>query len=199
LNTENTKPRIIFGLGNPGAEYDSTPHNIGKETVRLWADSMKLTFEKGPGPFWWTPVRRGVRAVIPATFMNVCGIAVNALRNATDLEPEDFLVVCDDVWLPLGRLRLRSSGSDGGHNGLKSVAEALGSQSYPRLRIGVGPPPDGEDWADFVLRKHESGAQFVATETIRDASEALNLIVAKGVRDAQNIINRSPDENIEEN
>jgi len=188
------KPRILFGLGNPGAEYENTPHNMGEAAVRAWAKRAGLKFEKGDGPFLITPVRREVRAVIPTTYMNVCGAAVLRLLAAIGFKPADFLVVTDDVWLPLGRLRLRTGGSDGGHNGLKSVAEALGTENYPRLRLGVGPVPERTDWADFVLRPFSVEQQLIAETQVTDAVDALSLIIARGARQAQNVINRATDE-----
>lgn len=183
------KPRVIFGLGNPGDEYENTPHNVGAAAVRVWAEGAKLTFSAGAGPFVWTPVRRGVRAVIPTTYMNVCGIAVSALMKLLDLNRNELLVVTDDVWLSLGRLRLRTSGSDGGHNGLKSIAEALGSEDYARLRLGVGPVPEGMDWADFVLRKYPHSVQASVDELVTRAAEAISLIIARGLEAAQNSVN----------
>jgi len=188
------KPRILFGLGNPGTEYERTPHNMGEAAVRAWASSVGLKFEKGAGPFLITAVRREVRAVIPTTFMNVCGMAVSKLVAMTDFKSHDFLVVTDDVWLPLGRMRLRTGGSDGGHNGLKSVAEALGTENYPRLRLGVGPVPERMDWADFVLRPFSPDQQPAVAEHIDASVEALNLIIARGHKQAQNVINRWADD-----
>jgi PTH1 family peptidyl-tRNA hydrolase len=188
------KPRILFGLGNPGAEYENTPHNMGEAAVRAWALRVGLTFEKGAGPFLWTPVRREVRAVIPTTYMNVCGMAVSKLVALTGFKSDDFLVVTDDVWLPQGRMRLRTGGSDGGHNGLKSVAEALGTENYPRLRLGVGPVPERMDWADFVLRPFPSELQAAVAEHVDEAVDALNLIIARGHKQAQNVINRAADD-----
>jgi PTH1 family peptidyl-tRNA hydrolase len=196
------KPRLLFGLGNPGSEYANTPHNMGEAAVRAWARSSGLKFERGAGPFLWTPVRREVRAALPTTYMNVCGMAVAKLIALTGLAAGEFLVITDDVWLPQGRLRLRMGGSDGGHNGLKSVAEALGTENYPRLRLGVGPVPDGTDWADFVLRPFAPAIQAAVSEHVAAAVEALNLIIARGLKQAQNVINRAalePDENKDEN
>jgi PTH1 family peptidyl-tRNA hydrolase len=188
------KPRVILGLGNPGAEYENTPHNMGAAAARAWAGRLRLTFEKGSGPFIWTPVRREARAVSPTTYMNVSGMAVSKLIGLMDLKADELLVLSDDVWLPLGRLRLRTGGSDGGHNGLKSVAEALGSENYPRLRLGVGPVPDGADWADYVLRPFPPGLQHEVDEEVASAAEAVNLILARGYAQAQNTINRGADE-----
>jgi PTH1 family peptidyl-tRNA hydrolase len=188
------KPRVILGLGNPGAEYDNTPHNMGAAAARAWAERLGLKFEKGSGPFLWTPVRREARAVIPTTYMNESGMAVVRLLGLMDLKSDDLLVLTDDVWLPLGRLRLRTGGSDGGHNGLKSVAEALGTENYPRLRLGVGPVPGGADWADFVLRPFAPDMQAAANEEVASAADAVNLILARGYTQAQIVINRGADE-----
>jgi len=188
------KPRILLGLGNPGAEYENTPHNMGENAVRAWAARAKLDFEEGDGPFIWTRARRGVRVVIPNTYMNLSGRAVSKLRPLLELVPSELLVVTDDVWLPFGRLRLRTGGADGGHNGLKSVAEALGTQGYPRLRIGVGPVPDHEDWADFVLRPFAPEARESVESILADAVNGINLILARGYSNAQTAINRVPED-----
>jgi len=186
-------PRILFGLGNPGARYADTPHNVGENAVRTWARKARLEFEQGDGPFLWTAVRRNVRAVIPTTYMNLSGQALSKLRVDIDFEPGEVLVVTDDVWLPLGRLRLRTGGSDGGHNGLKSVAEVLGTQQYPRLRLGVGPVPERMDWADFVLRPFSPENAASAQALISDAVAAIDLIVARGYSKAQSEINKGPE------
>ena len=186
-------PRILFGLGNPGARYAGTPHNAGENAVRAWAAKARLEFEQGDGPYLWTAVRRGARAVIPTTYMNLCGQALSRLRVDVDFEPGEVLVVTDDVWLPLGRLRLRTGGSDGGHNGLKSVAETLATQQYARLRLGVGPVPEHEDWADFVLRPFSAAEQETAKSMIADAVSAIELILARGYARAQSEVNKGPE------
>lgn len=192
------KPLILFGLGNPGDEYRNTRHNMGENAVRAWAVRAGLDFESGDGPFLQTPVRRGVRAVIPTTYMNLVGKAVTRLKAQLEFGPKEFLVVADDVWLSLGRLRLRKDGSDGGHNGLKSVAEALDTQGYPRLRMGVGPIPEHADWADFVLDPFDAAESEAVEAAINDTVDALGLILARGYSAAQNTINRTPDEGDDE-
>lgn len=186
-------PRILFGLGNPGSRYADTPHNVGENAVRAWAAKAHLEFERGDGPFVWTPVRRGVRAVIPTTYMNLCGQALSKLRAQVEFTPREVLVVTDDVWLTLGRLRLRTGGSDGGHNGLKSVAEVLGTQEYPRLRLGVGPVPPHEDWADFVLRQFTAAERPISEIMTTDAVASIDLVLARGYSRAQSEINRGPE------
>jgi PTH1 family peptidyl-tRNA hydrolase len=192
-------PRLLFGLGNPGAEYANTPHNVGENAVRAWAAKAGLTFEKGDGPFLWTKERRGVRAVIPTTYMNLSGRAMQKLKAILEFTPAELLILTDDVWLPLGRLRLRTEGSDGGHNGLKSIAEALGTQNYPRLRLGVGPVPERVDSADFVLAPFADSLHETVQAMFQAAVEATNLILARGYRVAQNSVNRTPDEEDEKN
>jgi len=125
--------------------------------------------------------------------MNLCGQALSRLRVDVDFEPGEVLVVTDDVWLPLGRLRLRTGGSDGGHNGLKSVAETLATQQYARLRLGVGPVPEHEDWADFVLRPFSAAEQETAKSMIADAVSAIELILARGYARAQSEVNKGPE------
>lgn len=186
-------PRILFGLGNPGAQYVDTPHNAGEQAVRAWAVKARLEFARGDGPYLWTPVRRGVRAVIPTTYMNLSGQALSKLRTEVEFEPGEVLVVSDDVWLSLGRLRLRTGGSDGGHNGLKSVAESLGTEQYPRLRLGVGPVPEREDWADFVLRPFAVSQRAAAEAMTEAAVSAIDLVVARGYAKAQSDINKGPE------
>ena len=193
------KPRLLFGLGNPGTGYANTPHNVGENAVRAWAETAGLTFADGDGPFLWTRERRGVRAVIPTTYMNLSGRAILKLQAILDFAPSELLVLSDDVWLPLGRLRLRTGGSDGGHNGLKSVAEALGTQNYPRLRLGIGPVPEGVDSADFVLTPFAASLHDTVQAMLQAAVEATGLILARGLRTAQNSINRVPEEDDEKN
>lgn len=145
---------VVFGLGNPGSQYARTRHNLGFRVVD------RLAAEHG-SPRWsetraYRAARVSVRArsvelVKPTTFMNLSGVAVRlwTTRRATALE--DTLVVVDDIALPLGQLRLRKQGSDGGHNGLKSIIREIGSMDFPRLRLGIGPCPAGMDAAEFVL------------------------------------------------
>jgi PTH1 family peptidyl-tRNA hydrolase len=153
------KPRILFGLGNPGSEYENTPHNVGENAVRAWAARARLEFEKGDGQYYWTPVRRGVRAVVPTTYMNLSGQALSKLRAIMDLEP----------------------------------AEVLGTQQYPRLRLGVGPVPERKDWADFVLEPFRSNQSEEVSAMYKEAVNAINLILARGYGKAQTEVNRSPE------
>ena len=133
--------KLIAGLGNPGAKYRGTRHNVGFEVLDLLARRHGLTFEAAPADAVqarWRVPEDVVLLVKPLTFMNVSGEAVDALARYYKVALSDLLIVCDDVNLPLGRLRARGTGTEGGHNGLRSVAAQLGTIDYARLRIGVG-------------------------------------------------------------
>lgn len=148
--------RVLVGLGNPGAEYEATRHNLGFEVVRRVASRLRVRLREGKGPSLHARTRRGgddVLLVCPTNFMNCSGEALARLDPGRTIEPARLLVVCDDLALPPGRMRLRASGSDGGHRGLRSIEEWLGTKDYPRLRIGVGAAPAGRDPADWVLER----------------------------------------------
>ncbi|MHB2020624.1 MAG: aminoacyl-tRNA hydrolase, partial [Candidatus Xenobia bacterium] len=151
--------RLVVGLGNPGSEYAQTRHNAGFMVVdRLAREFRADSFRRearheaeiascmlpGCGKVWLCK---------PQTFMNESGRSVSSLANFYQIPPEEVLVVADDFALPLGKLRLRERGSSGGHNGLESVGEQLGTNNWPRLRIGIGPLPPRWSWPDFVLAR----------------------------------------------
>jgi PTH1 family peptidyl-tRNA hydrolase len=131
--------KLVVGLGNPGDKYRGTRHNVGFEVVDLVAKRHSVVFDDWKSVGLLADWRRADERVLlmkPLSFMNLSGGAIVNVRSF--FKPDDLLVVCDDVNLPLGRLRARASGSEGGHNGLRSVAEMLGTIDYPRLRVGVG-------------------------------------------------------------
>jgi PTH1 family peptidyl-tRNA hydrolase len=139
--------RIVIGIGNPGPEYEGTHHNLGFDVVRLVAARRGLTFRELPDPFGRGPLAEvaqtgagedAARLVLPLTYVNRSGRVFAGIDPEAHQDPARVLVVCDDLALPVGRLRLRPQGSDGGHKGLRSIEEALGSSAYPRLRIGIG-------------------------------------------------------------
>ncbi len=148
--------RMVVGLGNPGVRYRNTRHNLGFRVVDRLAgllDAVPVPTEV-PAEVARVPGEPPVWLVKPLTFMNLSGRAVTLLREQpglAGLTPDGCLVVLDDIYLPFGKLRLRLSGSDGGHNGLASMIDAFGTPGVPRLRIGVGPVPEGADLKEFVL------------------------------------------------
>ncbi len=202
--------KLIAGLGNPGRQYAGTRHNVGFEVLDAFARRHALSFEAAPADAlmakWRTPlVNGGVLLVKPLTFMNRSGIAIGELARYFRIETGDIFVIVDEVALELGRLRARARGSAGGHNGLKSVAEHLGTDEYPRLRIGIGRPreegPPGSDrverrdLADHVLARFEPDEQPVIAEAIARATDAVETFISSGIQDVMNAYNRKDDRN----
>ena len=173
--------KAIVGLGNPGREYAGTRHNIGfdvvDEVARRWNVQLRP----------WKSVAdvvvvgtRGAVLVEPQTFMNLSGDAVSRLSAFHKLTPQDVLVVVDEVQLPVGRLRVRRSGSAGGHNGLKSVIQHLGTE-FPRLRIGIGRGNPKLDLADHVLSRFARDERDSVAEAVNRAADAVELFVENGL------------------
>src|SRR5436853_1833399 len=151
----NTLPptRLVVGIGNPGPEYAGTRHNVGFEVVDAVAARLSLPFrEVADAGFVAEGVRGGVPFVLlkPLTFVNRTGVALRTLSRLMDCPASSILVVLDDMALDVGRLRFRSAGSSGGHNGLQSVLDELGTEGVPRLRVGIGSAPS-EAWREHVL------------------------------------------------
>jgi PTH1 family peptidyl-tRNA hydrolase len=137
---------------------------------------------------------REVTVIKPQTYMNLSGEALEILAGMEPVRPADTLVICDDIALPLGFIRLRKKGSDGGHNGLKSVIDSLGGGSFPRLRLGVGPVPAGVDPADFVLAPLGEDELTVTAKMLREAVKCIETLIDHGVGTAMNRFNRRASE-----
>ena len=184
--------KAIVGLGNPGREYAGTRHNIGfdviEEVARRW--NVRLRPWKSAADVA-VAAGRGAVLVEPQTFMNLSGEAVGRVSAFHKLEPADVLVVVDEVQLPLGRIRLRRSGSAGGHNGLKSVIQHLGT-AFPRLRIGVGRGDPKWDLADHVLSRFGREERDAVAEAVNRAADAVEIFVDEGIEVAMNRFNQSP-------
>lgn len=189
--------KILVGLGNPGKKYEGTRHNVGFDTLRLLAEQWsgeapKSKFEsyvseaaiasEGQAP-------QRVLLVWPQTYMNGSGLAVRQATAFYKTPLEDLLVICDDFHLDVGRLRLRTSGSAGGQNGLKDIARQMGSEGYHRLRIGVGPVPGGRNAADFVLGRFSAKERELADVAIADAAAAVACWATEGASAAMNRFN----------
>lgn len=186
--------RLVVGLGNPGPDYAGTRHNVGAETIRDLADRLNVALAGTDGPA--VLGRTGYRGVdlalaIPTTYMNRSGGAVRFLVEALDLDPSRLLVVVDDLNLSLGALRLRPSGGAGGHNGTQDVIDRLGSQAFPRLRIGIGGSYPRGGQSDYVLSPFDPEERPVADETVETAGEAALCFAAEGAETAMNRFNRS--------
>ena len=184
---------LIVGLGNPGPEYAGTRHNAGFMVLdRLLAGFPAGRFEERhtASSSVWAGKFRG-RALLlqkPLTFMNLSGQAVALLARRSGIQPESILVISDDLDLPVGRLRLRNGGADGGHNGLKSIIAELGSSSFRRLRIGIGRPKPGET-VDYVLSKFEGEEERRFEASLAAAAEAVRTVLTGGMARAMNRFN----------
>jgi PTH1 family peptidyl-tRNA hydrolase len=186
--------RLIVGLGNPGKEYRETRHNVGFMVVDEIAKRHGLTLAMAPSqvPDAFIAKKFGADPFLigkPLTFMNRSGEAVAALAHYYDIVPADLLVVVDEVALPFGRLRARARGSAGGHNGLKSVIERLGTTEFPRLRLGVGRGDTRRDLADHVLSKFEADERSALEELITRAADAAEMFAAEGIEKVMNAYN----------
>ena len=189
--------KVVFGLGNPGEEYEDTRHNVGWWLIDHLADVWHFDAWRKDGNARvasGTVGRHRVRLVKPQTYMNLSGAALRPyLRREAWSAARDLLVVVDEVAIPVGTYRLRAAGSAGGHNGLKSVEGALRSQDYARLRIGVGPPAGRErrgDLADYVLSPFGKAEAAEVRELMPRLAEATETWLADGIEAAMNRFNR---------
>ena len=186
--------KVVVGLGNPGPQYRDTRHNVGfwvvDELARRWnlSDAWRerddAMFVKQPG---------GAILVKPLTFMNLSGFAVSRLRQFFHVEPRDILAVVDEVALPVGRLRARPTGSAGGHNGLKSLIEQLGTNEFPRLRVGVGRGDARRNLADHVLSKFDPDEREIILAATLRAADASEMFIADGIERVMNTFNAAAD------
>ena len=180
--------KLIVGLGNPGPQHEHTRHNVGAMVVRRLAQQHRLAWQDRPHAVvaWWQAPEAWL--LIPRVMMNQSG---EALVEATDMPVAmgDLLLVCDDVNLPLGTLRLRPEGSDGGHHGLASCLQRLETEDVPRLRVGVGIPSLPKELTEFVLSPFEPQERQVVEETFARAAEACELWATRGIEPAMNHTN----------
>lgn len=187
-------PQLVVGLGNPGAKYDQTRHNIGFEAIdrlsRTWQIPLS-EHRKFQGIFGEGVVgRHRVRLLKPTTFMNLSGQSIRAVVDWYKLPPASVLVIYDDMDLPIGKLRLRESGSAGGHNGMKSTISHLGSQNFPRLRIGIGSPQQkGGEVVSHVLGRFSSAESQAMAEVLHLVVDAVELSLKQGIPKAMSLYN----------
>jgi PTH1 family peptidyl-tRNA hydrolase len=185
--------KLVVGLGNSGRKYEHTRHNVGFDVVDEVARRVGAVFRRS----WRFPADlaeatvAGERVLLvkPRTFMNRSGEAVGPLARKKGVTPADVLVVVDDVELDCGRLRLRRGGSAGGHNGLKSVIEIMGSDVFPRVRVGVGRTPEGGDMVQHVLGRFSPADREAVEQAVERAADAVEMVVREGLDKAQNKFN----------
>lgn len=184
----------IVGLGNPGAKYDNTRHNVGFDAIDLLSTRFGIKVSKvkhkalvGEGRI------KDMKVVLvkPQTYMNLSGESVRELVEWFKVPMERLIVIYDDVDLPAGKIRIRPGGSSGTHNGMKSVIYQLQQDSFPRIRIGIDKAPEGWELADFVLSKFNTDDRILINESIKKAADAAEIIVTQGVLAAMNLYNQS--------
>ncbi len=184
--------RLIVGLGNPGAEYAATRHNVGFMVADRVAERARIDVRKGKDEAlsgWgrWRGHEAGVAK--PQTWMNRSGLSVEAMVRRWKLDLADILVVVDDIHLPLGTIRIRPSGGTGGHNGLEDISDWLDSNEYPRLRVGIGGEFDPGGQSDYVLSPFEPSEEEVVRATVDRAADACLAFLVDGVNVAMNRYN----------
>lgn len=184
--------KLVIGLGNPGRRYQRTRHNIGFMTIDVLARKHSIFVRSrrakclvGEGEV------SGERVVLakPMTFMNLSGKAVSALLSCYNASPADMIVLVDDVNLPLGRIRIRMRGSAGGHKGLESIISEIGTEDFPRIRIGIGAPRPGRDMVDYVLSRFTRLEMPTVRTSIDKAVLALETMICEGMERAMNLFN----------
>ena len=185
---------LVVGLGNPGSQYEATRHNVGFRAVDALAKEAGVKI--GRAKFQALTAQAtvgGVRVLLmkPQTYMNLSGVAVKQAADFYKVPPERVLVLFDDIDLDVGRLRIRRNGSAGGHNGIKSIISSLGSQEFPRIKIGVGAKPHPDyDLADWVLSRFTLAEQKLLDPAIEHAAEAVPVIFTQGIERASSQFNR---------
>lgn len=185
--------KLVVGLGNPGPRYSATRHNVGFRAIDALVErhgagvAPKATFESES--YEVRIEQQKVLLLKPQTFMNLSGRSVRAAVNFYKLPLEDLMVVCDDLNLPTAKLRLRGKGSAGGQNGLDHIIQLLGNQNFPRLRIGIGRPPEHWDPKDYVLGKFTRNEEEEASLAIARAADAVELWMKEGLTAAMNQFN----------
>ena len=184
--------KLIIGLGNPGKQYEHTRHNIGFDVINALADKWNAPALQSKFNGAFTTVHRPEGKVIllkPLTYMNLSGECVRPLMDYFDIDVEDIIVIYDDLDMDTGKLRLRQKGSAGGHNGIKSLIQHLGTQEFNRIRIGISRPPAGMAVSDYVLSKFSKEESPVVEKAIEKSCEAVEAFLSKKFLDVMNTFN----------
>jgi PTH1 family peptidyl-tRNA hydrolase len=187
--------RFVVGLGNPGERYRRTRHNAGFMVVDALASRAGVRHGGERAEVWVCPAEVGGEQTLlvkPLAFMNRSGVAVDQLLSGKGGAVQDLVVIVDDVALDLGRLRIRERGSHGGHNGLRSLIEVLGTDEFPRVRVGIRKGEIGEDLAGYVLESFPAEDVLVVQEAVGRAADAVECLIHEGVAAAMNRFNGAP-------
>ena len=183
---------LIAGLGNPTREYEKTRHNVGFDTIDVLADRINTDVpERKFKGLYGKGMLGGEKVILlkPQTFMNLSGESVRAAADFYKIPPDHIIVIYDDISLDVGHLRIRTKGSAGGHNGIKNIIAHLGTQEFPRIKIGVGGKPPRMDLADYVLSRFPAEERKIMETAFRDAAEAAGVLIAEGPDAAMNRFN----------
>jgi PTH1 family peptidyl-tRNA hydrolase len=188
--------KIVVGLGNPGSKYKGTRHNVGFDVIdalverHAFGSRAKSKFNANVNEVMIGTTK--VLLLSPLTYMNLSGQSVRAAIDFFKLDLEDLMVVCDDLNLAIGRIRIRAKGSAGGQNGIKDIINRVGSQEFPRLRLGIGRPPANWDTADYVLGKFDEHDQVLVDDSVKQAVKACESWIENGVLATMNQFNADP-------
>lgn len=184
---------LVVGLGNPGREYENSRHNVGFLTLDELANRKNIPIQRLKFKALTNTATIGPHKVLlmkPTTYMNLSGQSVGEAASFYKIPPQQVLVISDDVDLPVGKIRVRRKGSPGGHNGLKSLIQHLGSEEFPRIKIGVGQKPHPDyDMAEWVLGKFSPSDQKLIDQGVKDAANAVELLLTKGIEAAMEAYN----------
>lgn len=183
---------LIGGLGNPTKEYDKTRHNVGFSVIDVLSDKYRIDVsEKKHKALCGRGIIEGQKVILvkPQTFMNLSGESIREVVDYYKIEAEDIIIIYDDISLEPGQLRIRLKGSAGGHNGIKNIISHLGSQEFPRIKVGVGEKPPRMDLADYVLSRFSKEEQPLMEDAFKEAAEAAVMMMTDGAEKAMNHFN----------
>ena len=183
---------IIAGLGNPTREYEKTRHNVGFEVIDVLADMLGTTVEeKKFKGCYGRGIIGGEKVLLlkPQTFMNLSGESIRAASDFYKVDPEHIIIIYDDISLDVGQLRSRNKGSAGGHNGIKNIIAHLGTQEFPRIKVGVGDKPKKMDLADYVLSRFSKEDRAAMEDAFKEAAKAVEVMITEGMDIAMNQFN----------
>ena len=183
---------IIAGLGNPTREYEKTRHNVGFEVIDVLADMLGTTVEeKKFKGCYGRGIIGGEKVLLlkPQTFMNLSGESIRAASDFYKVDPEHIIIIYDDISLDVGQLRIRKKGSAGGHNGIKNIIAHLGTQEFPRIKVGVGDKPKKMDLADYVLSRFSKEDRAAMEDAFKEAAKAVEVMITEGMDIAMNQFN----------
>jgi peptidyl-tRNA hydrolase, PTH1 family len=196
LNESHSRIFVVVGLGNPGKKYDAHRHNIGFMTVDALADELGCTWSSIKHEALTCLTEYGERKLIlvkPQTFMNLSGKAVCKILSNRNVDYRALIVVHDELDISLGRLRIKVGGGDGGHKGVRSIADSLRFRDFIRIRLGIGRPPSGMAAEEYVLKPFQPSEIAIAKRLVVMGIEAIKLIIDKGIENAQHVIHTTKD------